>query len=246
MICRDLNIGRALRARQRGFLLNPFRFGGGGGSGDPHFDNVSLLLHMDGADGSTAFVDSSTNGLTPTVNGSAQIDTAQSKFGGASMLLDGSADWIYYANFAGFELPGDFTVECFVLWSAITNGGIFHLYPGTPPEVTTGLALGYNGDEFAFYCGGAPNFRTFALTAGRWYHVALVRAAGSISMYVDGAKLGDSVTDATNYASSGMNVGIYYSSSFALNGHIDEFRLTKGVARYTANFTPPTAAFPNS
>ena len=54
------------------------------GGGDPYFANVSLLLHCDGSDASTTFTDSSSNGHTVTASNDAQIDTAQSKFGGAS------------------------------------------------------------------------------------------------------------------------------------------------------------------
>jgi hypothetical protein len=246
MIEQSTNIKRALRLRQRGFLLNPYRFAGGGGATDPNFANVSLLLHFDGANGSTTFTDSSSNGFTPTVNGNTQISTAQSKFGSASGLFDGSGDWLYYAPDTAFDFSGNFTFEFFVRWVTVTNGGIFQLFPGTPPGSLGGLALGYDGSAFQIYSNNLNSGRTFSVSSGVWYHLALVRQSSSITLYVDGVAQGASVGDSTNYLNNGLNIGLYFSSSFTFNGYMDEIRVTKGIARYTANFTPPTAPFPDS
>jgi hypothetical protein len=83
---------------------------------DPDFANVSLLLHMDGSNGSTTFPDSSSNGLTVTRYGNAQISTAQSKFGGASAYFDGAGDYLELPNpnTAIGAVAGDFTIECWV------------------------------------------------------------------------------------------------------------------------------------
>src|SRR5690606_25450842 len=85
---------RVPRHSQEGGLMLPGVAPAVAGSGDPYWASVVLLLHMDGADGSTMFIDSSANGLTVTANGNAQIDTAQSKFGGAAALFDGNGDYL--------------------------------------------------------------------------------------------------------------------------------------------------------
>ena len=79
--------------------------------GDPYWSSVSLLLHMNGSNGSTTFTDSSSNNYTVTAYGHAQISTAQSKFGGASGLFDGSVDYIRATPSTNLQFGGDFTLE---------------------------------------------------------------------------------------------------------------------------------------
>jgi len=87
-----------------------------------------------------------------------------------------------------------------------------------------------------------------SISTGTWYHVAFVRASGSTKMYLNGTNEGATYTDSTNYlGSSGRPIIAadgYTLGSQAMNGYIDDLRITKGYARYTANFTAPTAAFP--
>lgn len=237
---------RSAQSRQRGFLLNPFRFGPSGPPApayDPDYWRNALLLHMEGENASTTILDSSRIPLVPTINGNAKLSTAKSKFGAASLALDGAGDWIYYAPTSGLDLRGDFTIECFVNWATITNGGIFHLYPGTPPNVVGGLAVGHDGTNFGIYYAGVFTLRAYTISTDRWYHIALVRVSGSISLYIDGVKLGASISDSTNYLGNGLSVGLYYGAAYTLNGNIDEFRVTRDLARYTADFTPPAAPF---
>ena len=82
----DIKGALAYRKRQQGFIMNPFRFGGAPAPTDPDYANVSLLLHMDGTDGSTTFTDNSPIGHTVTAVSNAQINTARDKFGGARMI----------------------------------------------------------------------------------------------------------------------------------------------------------------
>jgi hypothetical protein len=63
--------------------------------------------------------------------------------------------------------------------------------------------------------------------------------------FIDGVQFGSTVTETTNLVDNILNIGYSYTSSYAMIGNLDEFRVTKGIARYTANFTAPTAAFPN-
>ena len=84
-------------------------------------------------------------------------------------------------------------------------------------------------------------------TINTWNHVALVRFNGVTKLYLNGSQTGSNYTDTNNYT-SGVNscfVGGFYDGSGSWNGYIDDFRITRGIARYTQNFTPPTAAFLN-
>jgi hypothetical protein len=201
---------------------------------------------MNGTNGSTTFTDYSSLSNSVTVNGNTQISTAQYKWGGSSGLFDGTTDWLYApvgtTNFG----TSNFTVEGWFRWTSLTNGGLFQVYPGTPANTTSGVAVGYDGTDFQIYSGGANYARNYTPTTGTWYHVALVRNSGSLTLYVNGVAQGASLSDTTNFAGNGINIGLYYGSGFTFNGNMNDFRVTAGVARYTANFTPPTASFPLS
>jgi hypothetical protein len=79
---------------------------------DPFSANVSLMLHFDGANGSTTFVDSSPNNFTVTRAGDAVISTAQSRFGGSSVVFDGDSDYLSAGFNDAFAFgTSDFTIE---------------------------------------------------------------------------------------------------------------------------------------
>jgi hypothetical protein len=267
MIIRETSIAAAVRnrsvrhastpRRQRGFLLNPFRFGGGAQPTDPNFGSVGALLHFEGSDGSTTFVDSSGSPKTFTAAGNAQIDTAQFKYGAASGLFDGAGDYVSTPHNAAFDVAtGNFTIECFVrvrgglggqmiLCSKATNAGVspYYLF------ITTGSRFGFNGYNQG---GGAFVFTltgTTTVVTGAWYHVAAVREGNDFRLYVSGVQeaTSNSSSNLHSSASDPLVLGGFNNGAQSFNGWIDEFRFTKNVARYTggASFTPPSAPFPN-
>lgn len=249
----------AFRSRQRGFLLNPARFAsGGGGPTDPNFSNVSLLLHFDGSDGSTLFTDNSPSPKSPSsVNGEVQIDTAQSKFGGASCLFDGSGDWLQYAADSAFDFgSGDFTIEFWVrpastgVQRAVLDYGTttassdaqqcFTIFVQSTNNMYTRLTVGSGGVGFV---------GTETLTAGQFNHVAFVRDGSTLRQFVNGAAAGTAAVSGVVNVPGGrvLKIGKYLDSSTVYYaGWIDDLRITKGVARYVSAFTPPTAQFPDS
>ena len=116
---------------------------------------TKLLLHCDGADGSTTFIDSAT-GKTITASGNAQIDTAQYKFGGASGLFDGTNDFLYTPNHADFTFgTGDFTIDFWVRLAAINVQYVFY---DNRPSSTNGLYISIailNTNVLFFYTNSA-------------------------------------------------------------------------------------------
>jgi len=220
---------------------------------DPFFNNVSLLLHGDGTNGSTTIVDSSPSPKTGTAVGDAQISTAQSKFGGSSIVFDKVDDRITYASSNDFAFgTGDFTIE-FWAYSRDVSGSTQRGFCQIS-SVTGGLAP--TGDGVAIHhgigTGGiraaiGPSDRLFSstglLTTNTWFHIALTRSGTTAFLFVDGVIV-DSITNTTNLSQNNFVLGGYFSTSFLYDGYIDDLRITKGVARYTANFTPPTAPFP--
>jgi hypothetical protein len=232
------------------FLINPYRFGAP--ATDPNFANVSLLLHGDGTNGSTTITDSSSSPKTVTAAGNAQISTAQSKFGGASIAFDGNEDYISSASNAAFSFgTGNFTIEGWYRFNSISDQLLYDTIPvGGAGARNSGFAwaLQAASGKLNFFSGAS--FRgasSSSLSSGQWYHLALVRNGSEVRYFINGAMDATTFTASTNFTDSTLLVGrVGDSAAYYLNGYIDDLRITKGVARYTANFTPPTAPFPDS
>ena len=206
---------------------------------------TKALLHFDGADTSTTFTDES--GRTWTAQENAQIDTAQSKFGGASGLFDGTGDYLSADNSADFDFgTGDWTIDCWVR----RNGT--KAYPGifsTNVNAGISLHLGNSDNKVRVVSGAVQIILTNGTIADTTQiHLALVRYGNVMTVYIGGTA--DAVTfDCTgkNYDSSGVGAVIGrvnpQTDDYYWIGWIDELRVSKGTARWTANFTPPTAPY---
>jgi hypothetical protein len=210
-------------------------------TGDLYWNNVSLLLHMDGSNGSTTFTDSSTNNHTISVT-NATLTTSAPKYGSASMVTSGS-NYIDTPTDADFSFPGDFTVE---LWVYVDTGQSQPTYKSFLElgDYTDGILLRTN----EIYVNGSTANPSPAVPNDQWVHLALTRSGSSVKFFIGGTQSA-TFTNSSAVASSGsakVRIGqASHSSGQYIGGKIDEVRITKGVARYTANFTPPTAAFPN-
>lgn len=225
----------------------PFQTGGlglvgepGSSSGaDPHYANVVSLLHFDGADGSTTFTDE--KGVAWTASGNAQIDTADSKFGGSSLLLDGVNDMITAVSNAIWAFgTGDWTVECWVKRS--NAGGVF--WDNRTSGVESMVAFN-DPSGFICYYDSLTTTGSIVIPASTWTHVAWCRNASTLRMFVDGAVASTGAYATNMGASRPMRIGQDIINNADFSGWIDEWRVTKGVGRYTTAFTPPTAPFPN-
>ena len=202
--------------------------------------STNLLLNYTNA----AIFDSAAKNDLETV-GNAQIDTTTKKFGTGSIKFDGTGDYLTLPSIPAYNFSGTFTIEFWINFTIINNT-INTMISGTTQNTQlfittksngTGIRMGLSG--VGEYAAGSKTWNT-----GTWYHVALVRNVSSIKFYVDGIDVTDSTyTDTTAY-SGDIHMGIA-GAAYPLNGFIDEFRITNGVARYTANFTPPTRAFPD-
>ena len=212
--------------------------------------NVSLLLHGDGTNGSTTIVDSSPTPKTVTAVGDAKISTAQSKFGGASVLFDGSGDYLTTPNIDSFNLSsGDLTIETWIRLNATNKTqGIFSSR-GTEGG---GVVFRVQSDNtLVFFITNQAS--TAALNPGvvsvnTWHHVAVTRSGNTFRLFLDGIAGSAVTSSATGTAGSALiAVGTEntVTATSPLDAYIDDLRITKGVARYTANFTPPTAPFPD-
>lgn len=207
--------------------------------------NTKLLLHCDGTDASTTFTDASSSAKgNATVNGNAQVDTAQSKFGGASLLLDGLGDYLEYISHADWNLEGtDFTIDYWIRWAADPADDVTI---GAGNYAGTGWVNTLNGSgAFGIYDTG---WKTLAWdpAADTWYHVAIVGSGGTgatVTIYINGVSQGTITDPDMNNDASALRIGGYTAAGiYGINGWMDEIRISN-IARWTANFTPPASAY---
>ena len=220
--------------------------------GDLNFANVELLMHFDGSNGSTTFTDSSKNNFSFTANGDPALSTSVKKFGTASGYFDGTGDGLELASNAAFDFgSGDFTIESWVYFN--TTGLNQHLmgWRTTGGATNTNWLLQCNSaNVIKFWASNGSSYfvnamGTFTISTSTWYHVTVTRSGSSFKMFVDGTEYGTATSsDTISSTSRPFQIGLDPASGVnRLNGYLDEMRITKGVARYTSNFTAPTAAF---
>jgi hypothetical protein len=209
--------------------------------------NVSLLLHGDGTNGSTTIIDSSPTPKTVTAVNNARISTAQSKFGGASIAFGGSGDSITCTVNPAFDFgTANLTIESFIYPTAISTRNLWSQRSAT----SNGISFRFVSGKLNFFYDntGSGNFSgATTLDLNSWSHVALTREGSTFKLWLNGVLDGTSGTITASVTSNvAPRIGAAaVDNQEAFAGYMDEFRITKGVARYTANFTPPTAAFPD-
>jgi len=223
---------------------------------DQYYNSCSLLCHFDSINPAGRFIDNSRNNFVITSSGGAGLSTSQYKFGGASAYFDGTNDYLTSPQNAAFNFgTGDFTVEGWYYFTAIgSNQSLIALGTGANTGIYTGWGIWYQPNTFLFYrYDGTELYYSFSTTlvVNTWYHIACTRNGTSLRMFVNGLQIGTTATSSTSYNnvnSDPLQIGKHTTGAgtFYYNGYVDELRITKGVARYTANFTPQTVAFPNS
>ena len=200
--------------------------------------NTSLLLNFT----NTGVVDTSMLNNLETV-GNVQISTSVRRYGTGSIAFDGSGDYLTLHNLLTSNLgSGPFTVELWVYFNS-ASGTQFIL--SNYQNSSVGWGLGISSGNFAFWAtGDTPDISTsIAPATGVWYHLAVSGQSGAIRMFLNGTQIGSTFTgtpalDSTATLRIGDGQGVASPQPF--NGYIDDLRITKGVARYTANFTAPT------
>lgn len=214
------------------------------GGGDLFWSNVSSLLHFDGTNGSTIFTDQLPPTWTPV--GTAQISTTNPKFGTGSGAFSGGAR-IDSNNLAAFNLgTGDYTIEMQIIFSSVAGQQNFF-------DLNTVLGTNPNGRLVMYLFSGAirifnPPLGDIIMTGftpviNTWYAFALSRIGTTVRFFADGIQRGPNGTSAVDVNQQVVHLGS--DGAQHLSGRLDEFRFTKGVARYTSNYTPQTAPFPN-
>ena len=230
--------------------------------GDPYFANVVLLMHFDGdyTDKSQYAQAFTSVGATLSATGakftqSVKIN-APSGGGGTNAVNSDS-------SISGYELtPGDYTVEAWAKISSsletgvqsgilsinqpgfgVTRGGILLSFAGRAAGNVIRFAYGASFSSIIMTSEAASVYAT----NGIWYHIAVTRSSDTYRLFVNGVLVATVVSSDTYPQNARyVAVGNNYGFTSGLDGYVDEVRVTKGVARYTANFTPPAAPFQNS
>lgn len=217
---------------------------------DPYYSSVVLLIHANGTNGSTSFPDNAPATHTMTVVGDAVVTTAQAKFGTGSLHAPTGGN-IRTGDSADFDFStGDWTIEGWVYKNSLTGDSILLRKKNFSSVYAYDIAF-----SSALHAEGARGDGTtaYSLTAGsgfplnQWVHVALTRNVNTMRLFQNGVLMASSVLAVgfTTLADNAGNLDVGSSITPSL-AYYDDIRMTKGVARYTATFTPPAAQFLDS
>ena len=222
------------------------------------FDSYTkLLCHFDGTDESVNIIDEIGNSMIP--SGTAQLDDdVDPEFGTASLLLDGDSDYVTGPASTDWNFgTGNFTIDFWVRFTDKTNDQCLVSGGYGADGQNTWVFRKTAAHKLTFTCNAsAASVASFALTDAwavaddTWYHIALVRNGASCLMFINGTST--PVTQTTAFGNLTLShpgvvrIGARAGEAAAdlfLDGHIDELRISKGVARWTANFTAPTTPY---
>lgn len=246
------------------------------GPTDPDFSSVLLLLHGDGANDGVVFTDSSNYTRTVTAAdisagaATAVTKTAIKQFGTASIFINGGQDYLSVPYSTDWNFgSGDFTLEAWIYMTDFISSnpgepqGImcrgasplsapsfdFSINPGNGGIFARGMKFTFGtSDSTSTVYSNSESGQLYALNA--WHHVAAVRDGANLRLFCNGVQAGSthnvSTTAMYHSGSEVMQIGRNFSVSNSILGYVDDVRITKGVARYTAAFAPPTTAFPDA
>jgi hypothetical protein len=232
---------------------------------DPYFANVSLLLKADGANNSTTIIDSSPNNLTVSRFGETKISTTQSKYGSSSIYFDGNGDYLTVPSSNNLNFgTGSFTIEMWINPTIVSNTQQKYLFGKRANGTAAKWMLSYMDytttsgiNKYRLYFFASFNGTSWGISKSfvgsqyinpnAWTHLAYVRNGSDWKVYINGIGylLGTS-SDSISFDASAFGIGtntggVPSVANSAYRGYIDDLRVTKGVARYTANFTPPNS-----
>jgi len=220
---------------------------------DPFYNSVSLLLHCNGANGSTTFADSGPIGHTVTANGDAQTSTGQVLYGSASAKFDGAGDYLLVPYHPSIIFgAGDFTLETW-MYKLGNSGNGSRIWNGNGDvysDMSWVISASGTCDVYFSVDGGSwfASLTGVTISNNVWHHLAISRQGGSAWLFLDGAPHTISTALGTTalFGYTGSKViGGQSGTDRPFNGYLHDFRITKGLARYTGTFVPPAAELPD-
>jgi len=205
--------------------------------------HTTLLMHCDGADGGTTFVDSSKTGTTFGVGGTAQTDIDQKVFGTASLQLPTGVSYVITNLNVVPPGTGDYTYDFWVRFTTVdvtaqlgdNDQGYANLYIQWAQNHVA-LYLWFSGTNMSL-----PN-GSWLPVINTWYHLAFMRRSGIVYTYINGVLSGSSAASGSTTAAK-YSCGYHNSSQgYSLIGNMDEVRVSD-IARFNvAGFTRPNRA----
>ena len=195
-----------------------------------------LLLHCDDA----ALSDSSLSAQTITKNGNVARSSTQSRFGGYSCYFDGTGDYLTTSDTGDWDFgTGDWTLDA---WIYSTGDGYDNvLYTGGENSVN-GIFFGLSNGNYYFQSHSDHIFTYSQDLRNDWHHIAAVRSGDVTYHFIDGSLVGTMNVAGINMDNSYVpSIGSAASNYYI--GYIDEFRVSKGIGRWTNSFTPPTGPY---
>lgn len=216
---------------------------------EPPFSAVCLLLHGDGANGSTTIIDSSPRPKTITAVGNARISTAQSKYGGSSIQIAANGDYLHLDGSSDFAFgTGEWTIE-FFYYASVGTKTFNTIYDSRAAggSSANGIVIFHNASASVIQCEtGGVIVPIYGFTVGSWHHLAFSKVGTTLRAFLNGVQSGAPVTHTANIIANANRplIGVNLNLDYALEGFLDEFRIT-AAGRYAGNFTPPTTPFPD-
>jgi hypothetical protein len=210
------------------------------------------LFHFDGTDGSTVLTDSSGTSKVAVITGNPAVSTAQSKFGMASLYINGNStahtNYVRSDGGSDFQFPGDFAIDWwqFTIQYTDTWGSLVGLItPGDENSCSTCVGLGWNSGGANVHSIRYPSDSVTAPPNNSWHHIALTRSGTIYRVFIDGTIV---ATDSGIAGTIGGNMleitgASANSDNGDISGYFDELRVVKGCAVWTSNFTPPTTPY---
>ena len=220
---------------------------------------TALMLHNDGPDGSTTFIDSAGNHIganAPVAHGNAQIDALQNKFGTASGLFNANSlnNYLTLTDHADWNFGnGNFTIDLWAKFTTVPTRNYNHLVEQWVSNAERWF-FAYVGDGHLYF-ETVSTFNNMQVELNKviatawqddtWYHIAIVRNVNTWRLYQNGVQVGSEVTDTDTMPdfSSPLYIGPFKEGVFNTDMWLDEVRISKGIARWTSNFTPPSAPY---
>ena len=219
--------------------------------GDTHFSKVTAMFNFDGSDGDTTTtgLDASNKNLSISYATGDQLSSTQKKFGATSIYV---ADGIELSSSDGFNMgTGDFTMEAWFYFTDFSQSyALFDQWQSSGSyrhQIWTGKTSSGTAGRLDWYYANTSNFSTAnpAVSTGAWTHIACVRYSGTLKIYINGTADSNTASYAGQFGrTAGMAFGDQLSggASGRAQYYLDDLRITKGLARYTSNFTAPTTA----
>ena len=219
----------------------------GSTAGDDQFAKVTAMFNFDGSDGdtTTAGLDASNKNLSVSYSSGDQLSNTQKKFGATSLYV---ADNVTISSSDGFNFgTGDFTIEGWYYLTQLNNHFLYDQWASSSTGAGNNqiYVKSNEGGAIRVYYDGSSKFTTTGgFSLNTWTHLAVVRYSNTIKVYFNGTADGTTQSYSGQYGKTG---DLYIGDQHAGGGgapqmYVDDFRVTKGLARYTSNFTAPTTA----